>query len=86
MDLIDLETFEAMARSGGVARAARELHTVQSNVTARLLRLERELGVPLFDRHSRGMTPTAAGRELLPYAVQVRGLLAEALRVALRRR
>ncbi|MGE5756399.1 MAG: LysR family transcriptional regulator [Planctomycetaceae bacterium] len=80
MDLTDLETFEAVARTGGITRAARELHTVQSNVTARVLQLERELGVPLFRRHSRGVTPTAAGRELLPYAVKIRALLDEARR------
>ena len=80
MDLADLETFEAVARTGGITRAARELHTVQSNVTARVIQLERELGVPLFRRHSRGVTPTAAGRELLPYAVKLRVLLDEAPR------
>ena len=81
MDLTDLETFEAVAWAGGITRAARALHTVQSNVTARLLRLEREVGAPLFRRHSRGVpTPTAAGRHeaLLPYAARVRALLDEA--------
>lgn len=78
VDLTDLETFEAVARAGGITRAARALHTVQSNVTARLLRLERELGAPLFRRHSRGVTPTAAGRALLPYAAKLRALLDEA--------
>ncbi len=80
VDLIDLKTFEAVARSGGITRAARELHTVQSNVTARVLHLERELGVSLFHRHGRGVTPTVAGRELLPYAEKIRGLLEEARR------
>jgi DNA-binding transcriptional LysR family regulator len=56
------------------------LHTVQSNVTARIHVLERELGVPLFQRHSRGVTLTSAGSTLLPYASQVGRLLAEAAR------
>jgi DNA-binding transcriptional LysR family regulator len=43
--------FETVARLGGMKRAAAELNTVQSNVTARIRQLEEELGVPLFHRH-----------------------------------
>jgi LysR family transcriptional regulator, cell division regulator len=80
MDAADLKVFEAVARLGGMNRATSELHTVQSNVTARIRQLEEELGTALFHRHSRGVTPTAAGRRLLPYAARVRLLLAEARR------
>jgi DNA-binding transcriptional LysR family regulator len=78
MDASDLRVFEAVARLGGMSRAAAELNTVQSNVTARIRGLEQELGEPLFRRHSRGVEPTAAGRRLLPYAGRVAALLAEA--------
>jgi len=61
-------------------RAAAELHTVQSNVTARIRDLEAELGTPLFERHSRGVALTPAGKRLLPYAAQVRDTLDEARR------
>ncbi|MGH6678516.1 MAG: helix-turn-helix domain-containing protein [Bradyrhizobium sp.] len=54
MDVVDLRVFEAVARLGGMNRAAAELNTVQSNVTARIRLLEEELGAPLFRRHSRG--------------------------------
>ncbi len=50
MDARDLATFEAVARLGGMSRAARELNTVQSNVTQRVRRLESVLGVALFER------------------------------------
>jgi DNA-binding transcriptional LysR family regulator len=80
MDAGDLRIFEAVARLGGMNRAAAELHTVQSNVTARIRQLEAELGVTLFERHSRGATPTAAGRRLLPHAVRVGQALEEARR------
>lgn len=80
MDVGDLRVFEAVARLGAMGRAAAELNTVQSNVTARIRLLERELGVPLFHRHSRGAVPTDAGRRLLPYAVRVVRLLEEARR------
>lgn len=80
MDAGDLRVFEAVARLGAMNRAADELHTVQSNVTARIRQIEAELGTALFERHSRGVVPTAAGRRLLPYAERVRLLLAEARR------
>jgi LysR family transcriptional regulator, cell division regulator len=82
MDAGDLRVFEAVARLGGMSRAAEALHTVQSNVTARIRALEEELGVALFDRHARGVTPTAAARRLLPYAERARRLMEEARRAA----
>jgi LysR family transcriptional regulator, cell division regulator len=83
MDASDLKVFEAVARLGGMNRAAAELNTVQSNVTARIRALEARLGTPLFYRHSRGVALTAAGRRLLPYAVRVQHLLQDARRAAL---
>jgi LysR family transcriptional regulator, cell division regulator len=80
MDTASLHVFEAVARTGGMNRAADELHTVQSNVTARIRALETELGCSLFERHSRGVALTAAGQRLLPYARRVAGLLADAAR------
>jgi LysR family transcriptional regulator, cell division regulator len=61
MDAGDLRVFEAVARLGGMNRAAHELNTVQSNVTSRIRLLEKEVGVPLFKRHSRGVALTNAG-------------------------
>jgi len=78
MDTAGLKMFETVARTGGMNRAAAELNTVQSNVTARIRSLEDELGCSLFDRHSRGVALTAAGHRLLPYARRVAWLLADA--------
>jgi DNA-binding transcriptional LysR family regulator len=83
MDASDLRVFEAVARLGGIGRAALELNTVQSNVTTRVRSLEQELGTKLFERHARGVTLTAAGRRLLPYAAEVKDLLARARRAAM---
>ncbi|HEX2890603.1 LysR family transcriptional regulator [Vineibacter terrae] len=80
MDAADLRIFEAVARLGGMNRAAAELNTVQSNVTARVRLLEDELGTPLFHRHSRGVALTPAGQRLLPYAERVAQLLVDARR------
>ena len=80
MDASDLRVFEAVARLGGMNRAAAELNTVQSNVTTRIRQLEAALDVTLFERHSRGVTLTAAGHRLLPHAVRVGQALEEARR------
>lgn len=80
MDVADLRVFEAVARLGGMSRAAAELNTVQSNVTARVQLLEEELHSPLFQRHSRGVALTDAGRALLPYALTVLQTLRDARR------
>ncbi|HXZ02796.1 MAG TPA: LysR substrate-binding domain-containing protein [Stellaceae bacterium] len=80
MDAADLRIFEAVARLGGMNRAAGELGTVQSNVTQRIRQLETELAAPLFERHARGVALTPAGHRLLPYAARVAQLLAEARR------
>jgi DNA-binding transcriptional LysR family regulator len=82
MDAADLRMFEAVARLGGMGRAAAELNTVQSNVTARIREMEARLGVPLFVRHARGVDLAPAGHRLLPYARRVLRLLEEAHRVA----
>jgi LysR family transcriptional regulator, cell division regulator len=82
MELIDLVTFSAVARAGGITRAADELNTVQSNVTQRIKALEAEIGTTLFERHSRGMTLTGAGRRLLPYAERMAALSREAVLAA----
>lgn len=82
MDARDLATFEAVARLGGMGRAARELNTVQSNVTQRVRRLEEVLGVTLFERSRAGARLTPAGERLMPYATRVDALLDEAGRAA----
>jgi DNA-binding transcriptional LysR family regulator len=44
------------------------MHLAQPALSQTLRQLEHELGVPLFDRHPRGLRLTEAGNELLPYA------------------
>jgi DNA-binding transcriptional LysR family regulator len=78
MDATDLKVFEAVARHGSMNRAAVELNTVQSNVTARVRALEVELGVLLFHRHARGVKLTSAGSRMLPFAVCMSKLLSDA--------
>jgi DNA-binding transcriptional LysR family regulator len=82
MDIADLRVFEAVARVGGMNRAAMELNTVQSNITARIKALEADIGRPLFERRPRGVALTAAGGRLLPYAVRAMRLITDARRAA----
>ena len=83
MDIADLRIFETVARVATMNGAARELNTVQSNVTARIRLLEESLGTRLFRRHSRGVALTAAGDRLLPYAARVMLLVEEARRAVI---
>ncbi len=80
MDASDLRVFHAVARLGSIGKAALELHTVQSNVTARIKALEEDLGAKLFERHPRGVTLTSAGKRLLPFADKAGALFAQARR------
>ncbi len=64
----DLKIFQAVAREGSITKAAQSLNYVQSNVTARIQVMERNLKLPLFIRTNRWMTLTPAGEILLKYA------------------
>lgn len=68
MELVDLKVFCAVAQCGGINAAARSLRRVPSNVTARVQRLESDLGAQLFSRQARALCLTVAGREFLPKA------------------
>ena len=50
MEFKDLEIFQLVAEKGTVTEVARELNYVQSNITARIQKLEIELNTPLFNR------------------------------------
>jgi DNA-binding transcriptional LysR family regulator len=70
MQLKSLRMFEAVCESGSFGAAAQRLHTVQSNVTAHIKKLEDEAGVQLLMRAS-PVFPTPAGRTLLESARQM---------------
>jgi DNA-binding transcriptional LysR family regulator len=56
MDLRQLAALLAVASQGSFSGAARVLHTVQSNVSAHVARLEREVGATLIDRSTGQLT------------------------------
>jgi DNA-binding transcriptional LysR family regulator len=76
LSLRQVEAFVAAAEQGSMTGAAERLRVSQSAVSLAVAGLERSLGTALFLRHrGRGLTPTAAGRELL---LPARNLMADA--------
>lgn len=61
MELRDLRAFAAVVELGGMTRATKRLHIVQSAVSQAVKRLEHEFGEQLLERRSDGVRPTPAG-------------------------
>lgn len=91
-----LRYFEEVARQGSLRKAADHLHVAASAVNRQILRLEDELGVPLFERLPRGMRLSPAGeiilykvrqwqrdeRQLLEYLSDIKGAGCAEIRIA----
>lgn len=68
LNLDDAPVFLAIARTGTLTSAAKQLGTGIATVSRKIERLERALGVPLFARHQSGYKLTDEGEALLPRA------------------
>jgi DNA-binding transcriptional LysR family regulator len=68
MDMDQIRTFVAIARTRNFSRAAEVLHRSQPAISRRVSLLTRELGIPLFERAGGQITLSEAGGALLPYA------------------
>ncbi|HCS66826.1 MAG TPA: LysR family transcriptional regulator [Oribacterium sp.] len=71
MDLKQIENILAIANDGSISRAADRLFLTQSALNQQLLKLEKELGMPLFERRSHSMIPTEAGQIYLEGAREI---------------
>jgi len=68
VDIDQARTFLAITAHGSFLEAARQLHLTQSTVSARIQRLEEELGARLLVRNRSGASLTPSGRRFLDYA------------------
>ena len=59
--------FWRVASIGHLTRAAEELHTSQSALSAQIRQLEERIGVRLLTRTTRSVSPTEAGEQLLQH-------------------
>ena len=66
-----LQYFVAVAERGTVSGAAQALSISQSSVTEAIKDLEGDLGVSLFERHSRGLGLTFKGQQFLRHASKI---------------
>lgn len=70
MDTLSLRLFLRVADLGGVAAAARDLSLSPASASARLAKLEENVGFRLFNRTTRAVSLTTDGAAFLPYAQQ----------------
>ncbi len=78
--LRQLQYFVAVAEQGSVSRASQRLAISQSSVTEAIKELEADLGVSLFERHSRGLNVTHRGHQFLRHATKILADVSDARR------
>jgi DNA-binding transcriptional LysR family regulator len=78
VELHQLQCFLAVIEEGGFNRATTRLHKTQPAISYQIKQLEAELGLPLFHRRSRGISPTEAGRVLFQHAQEIEEMVRRA--------
>lgn len=77
MELLQLYYFERIAQYQSITRASEELHVSQPSLSSCIIRLEKELGAPLFDRNGRKIVLNSYGRYFLNMTRQILNLVSE---------
>lgn len=75
MDWKSLPAFLAVARSGSLRAGADQIEGTHATVRRQIEGLEAQLGTTLFRRNASGLTLTAAGKRLLPQALEAEAAL-----------
>jgi DNA-binding transcriptional LysR family regulator len=70
-----LEILLSIAQTGNLSQSAQALHTTQPALSKWLKELEADIGLPLFERHARGLRPTPYGQALLGHTQRIAGHL-----------
>lgn len=78
MDMHQLKIFKAVFEHKSFSEAAQKIYLTQPTVSGHIKALEESLGVTLFERTSKEVTPTKAGEFLYPYAKNLLNGLSEA--------
>ena len=71
MNLLHLKYAVEVASAGSINKAAENLYMGQPNLSRAIKELENSLGIAIFDRSARGMTPTPEGEQFLAYAQKI---------------
>ena len=71
MQIQQLRYIKKTAETQNISAAAKELFISQPSLSQQIIKLEKELGVPLFIRHSKCVTLTPAGEEFVIYATRI---------------
>jgi len=79
--LKQLTILEAIVENLSYTEAAKSLFMTQPAVSMQIKQMEQQVGMPLFDRDGKKVSPTQAGIELLYYAQNIRQQLEEASQV-----
>ena len=79
MDVKQLRYFVCIAEAGSLSGAAQQVNVAQPSLSQHVLSLERELGVKLLERSSRGVTLTQSGEVLLRHARVIIDSLSDAV-------
>lgn len=77
MDIDYINEFVTLEKIRNYLDAADELHLAQSSLSRHIQRMEEDLGVTLFNRTTRGITLSDAGKLFLPYAQKIAQLQKE---------
>jgi DNA-binding transcriptional LysR family regulator len=71
LDLVSLSLFSLIVRTGSISKGAELAHLAVGAASKRMTDLEAAMGAELFERHSRGVTLTAAGQALHQHALRI---------------
>ena len=81
MNIKDLEIFKEVASQNNITKTANKFNYVQSNITSRLAKLEKEVGKELLIRSNKGVFLTQEGKTFLTYTKKILHLHREAIHV-----